>query len=92
MANLIQVGETKYCIGSDTNQWIIYKRVPVSKHNVNGLQAIGYYSELIPAVKGLSQMMLRNSEANSVSELKQAAMTINQLMNETFNLEELNNG
>ena len=92
MSNLIQVGNTEYCIGSDVNQWIVYKRVPVTKYNINGLSAIGYYTELIPAVTALSKRMLRLEEANSVRELYDAASKINKMMNETFNLEAMNNG
>ena len=88
MANLIQVNEN-YSIGSDENQWIVYKHVPVTKHKPSGMVAISFHGTLVSAVKSLSNLMLRLSNATSVSELQQAAAGINRLMNETFNLEKI---
>ena len=88
MANLIQVND-KYAIGSDAMNWKVFKKVSVSKKNPTGQEPVAYYSTLSGAVKGLSGLMLRTSEENSVAGPVQAANRINMLMKETFNLEKL---
>ena len=65
---IIQITE-EYRISSDSNQWMVQKYSGINKKTHEPVwQSISYYSSLDTLVSALSDKLLRESDASTISE------------------------
>jgi len=68
--------DDEYRIASDGVQYMIQKHLHATEKREEGFQSVGYYSSLQGAVQGLSERMLRESDAHGVIEVYAAMKRI----------------
>ena len=83
MSNFIIVTE-KYALGSDSNQWKIFRKITPTKKNPKGWESFNYYATIGGAVKGLADRLIRESDESSVLGLSRAATDITNMLREKF--------
>lgn len=76
--------DSEYSITSDANQWILCKKAKPTKTNPSGWRHIKYYADLGALVKGLADMMLRESEYFSFKRLAENQSEIKDMLNKVL--------